>query len=1387
MDINNNLMQTNTFIKGMNTDTSDALLSNEQYRYAENIRIVTDTESNSGEAHLIEGTVSDQFDIYKKVQGGADEDVTLSFENSKILATNTIRNIGIAIVQTEVVDPVDDEYKDGWSILKLDFNEKKGYLLFGPCTEPITPDGWNKKGKVISTVLRYESDNNIKLYISDLTGNHPIIMLPIHDNEYVGDNFNSTFAYQNQLLPTLTVSVSTSSGSLISGMVQYAYRLYSKYGASTPISPLSKTLSLYKDNVSGYAAKKRSGRAVDITYPTTNYPKLDYIQVYRISYLESGQQPTINLIKDEQVNTGSAIDTGTNDIQTISVAEFISMVDFQIIPKQIESKGDYMFAANLKYAQDNADELFEDFDARSYSKGSRYNNTPIFSPAGSQISFDNIDTQYLTHDAFNDFAEYTTYTDNDWQPLNNNDLQIRTYTRSIAADTYNGVGKCFRWRYINAPVYDDGNEVYAKESTADNAKRIPLNTFRSEEVYRFGVRLFDNHGRASSVKWIADIMIPPASYVDNDSQDHCYLKLTGIEFSINNSYDNWRANWKNVSAYEIVRCPRTVADRCTITQGITGYVMQPQEYNDPELTYLEQICTSGFFTQDNMHTVSDAESDPTDPTKIKYRQQADSDAYDGIMFASPEYCYQPDDVKDILQSHQDGIQIRQVARYNTGFDKRTVNIQVGTKETEFTYYTSNQTSNADMPYSLELTNLGWFIGPITMDYNANWDGKSWYSQYGKTTKDNSNTPTRWFLNYIIPTYSARVKKYTNTSRNILKTAFIKAPEYSDFANQQEFSYDNNVVSIGDKQFVNWSVPMMLKFRDTGTKNSIKAKMDNIDYQTCWARGNWDHSLFLYPISSGGSTILFKADYTSGNGYDTNGSGEDSSVPEEDTTMPRIYITDVRKPVVPYGGYNKTSIDNSKYISYGDFRKVNLDTANNINVFSGDTKISPFVYNAAHGWYDSTYKAAVKMATVYRVVIECDIDTKAQYGSLYGSEQFYDYRLQDYACGFDTFTQEKDAYLYNTVYNSTPDILSWTTDAENTKKFNNYDTRIHYSEQKTNNEEIDSWLRFKSANFIDTDTRHGEITGMKLFKDKLIFWQENASGIAAVNERIILKDASDNKVQLGTGGVLERTDYISTMYGLKPRQLAYEVSNDHLYWWDSDRKELLQYTDGYNVTPLISTKQAKNYINNMKDESETPALIYDNKYKELICNLRDEQSLVYSEQLQQFTSIYTFNPAFKWQANTLLYLTKNKLHQYLYNETSQQDGVQLFGEDACPHIEYVVNKDSQYNKVFDIQTFGGRFYGGNTTDPLNENINPLRKLYFGYKTPLKQTSGTYGNALTNIEYDFRLTIPRNGAPNEQIKYGDRMRGKTMQCMFESTSNDLDFSLQYITTKFRMSWT
>jgi len=76
----------------------------------------------------------------------------------------------------------------------------------------------------------------------------------------------------------------------------------------------------------------------------------------------------------------------------------------------------------------------------------------------------------------------------------------------------------------------------------------------------------------------------------------------------------------------------------------------------------------------------------------------------------------------------------------------------------------------------------------------------------------------------------------------------------------------------------------------------------------------------------------------------------------------------------------------------------------------------------------------------------------------------------------------------------------------------------------------------------------------------------------------------------------------------------------------------------------------------------------------------------------------------------------------------------------------------------------------------------------FKTPLNQSAEvTLKDIVTINEYDFRLAVPRSGQTDENdVPYGNRMRGKTMECTIKSSDNSTDFSLQYIITKYRISW-
>jgi len=77
----------------------------------------------------------------------------------------------------------------------------------------------------------------------------------------------------------------------------------------------------------------------------------------------------------------------------------------------------------------------------------------------------------------------------------------------------------------------------------------------------------------------------------------------------------------------------------------------------------------------------------------------------------------------------------------------------------------------------------------------------------------------------------------------------------------------------------------------------------------------------------------------------------------------------------------------------------------------------------------------------------------------------------------------------------------------------------------------------SANYLDVDTRYGEITDLRLFKNTLMFWQKDATGVLSVNERTMLQDVNDTNIILGNGDVLQRYDYLTTEYGMAPEQMC----------------------------------------------------------------------------------------------------------------------------------------------------------------------------------------------------------------------------------------------------------
>ena len=146
MDINNN-QQINTFLKGMNTDVSDALIDSSQYRYAENLRLVTNTESNSGELRLIEGTVP------------------FEYNKGNIKAMTSIRDILIVVTEDDKIWKNDTSSDAGWICI---YQPKTWLDTEVPDETERKEKNENEKfGEYLSLVTRWEGEKLVKLYIAD--------------------------------------------------------------------------------------------------------------------------------------------------------------------------------------------------------------------------------------------------------------------------------------------------------------------------------------------------------------------------------------------------------------------------------------------------------------------------------------------------------------------------------------------------------------------------------------------------------------------------------------------------------------------------------------------------------------------------------------------------------------------------------------------------------------------------------------------------------------------------------------------------------------------------------------------------------------------------------------------------------------------------------------------------------------------------------------------------------------------------------------------------------------------------------------------------------------------------------------------------------------------
>ena len=501
-----------------------------------------------------------------------------------------------------------------------------------------------------------------------------------------------------------------------------------------------------------------------------------------------------------------------------------------------------------------------------------------------------------------------------------------------------------------------------------------------------------------------------------------------------------------------------------------------------------------------------------------------------------------------------------------------------------------------------------------------------------------------------------------------------------------------------------------------------------------------------------------------------------------------FLCNITKNCTPYGGYTKAAKDNSKYYSYSDIKEFNNNIDNYIDVFDGDTYIGPFEYTSAHKVSNRAIGLLTTMNVQYAIPVESSINMYIDHGYKFSrnTKNTLVSWIQEEPANVDgVFKQQTPQYLYNTAYSLTKTIgQKYSTISYDTKDKQFYPYRCRYSEKKENGELEDSWQNFKAANYIDVDPNYGKITGLKRFKNNLMFWQEKSFGAFSVNERTAVTDNNNHEVLLGSGGLLSRYDYISTTSGLEDNAFAYAITTQSLYWIDVFNTVFCQYNGGgdysqISITKNINTAVSREYRLGGNAQIKRYKVLTDPRYNEVY--FKSEGGVFVFNELQQvFTSRYSYDGscdsiAGKYDTFIADNVGIRKNIVSLSGTNHMHDEVTISFGLTC-----VVNAQPNFVKVFDNVRFGA-------TEGMAKRFNVSYTVNDGKELKQSTYSVNPNKDISNRYYDYRYAVPRMKYPYDLIQqYGSRLRGKAVYCNIGGEASFDDMQLHYITTKFRALW-
>ena len=1349
-------METNTltFLKGMDTDTANALRDGTSYVLAKNFTI---TDGDSGE-----------FGSLTNVKGNKLSTLFNSPDHNDhtIVGYTNLRN-NVIVFTTNSIHSYIWEYNPELETLSIVYSDESSFITDGSKLNFSTDPDYK-----IVAVGSYEKDNVQKIYWTD--GKEVLRYLNIKDANKptrVQDlNIIPIGKYVRPIETEVLVG-----GNLKAGRIQYCYRLVNKYGSESSFSDCTDLISLTKSVPNGKSTYYGSDRddivnkSITVTMPGID-SEFEIIRLYSVFYDQVNSVPKIRLVAEVE-NPGPAAPLKITDVgeilEEVTLVEFNTLGGRLFTAEALETKDNILFAGGI-----SENEFAVDLDCRAYSfskdSGTLLDSYNTIIHSGYFYNTNTPPDLALLPLTAGTYSGFTIASDNISLPSGSYRVKAKIRCVVVRPDvTPNGYSLVRLYAMSTGVTYAQGSaQVSGNDSKTvmleinglvSSSRDIQLRVTGDEivtavpsdisinidilslEVYTEGnisCKLYDANGvldytittsDTSSTQWD----IPTTADAINPYTDvYKYNELT---------YRNSEEAYKYQSDGITLGGSGKLVDFKFIDNFTTAI-------NTPEGTVIPEwsafISTQGYLP--NIEAAKETVINDLPGFKRGEVYRCGIQFFD--VYGKPSFTNWIADIRIPYTFEWDPI--------------------VGNSYSMSRYFASNSTDKwaisspikirFSLKYNLIPENIrntisGYKIVSVKREYKdrtiiaqgvakpSRYDAtNSIYYPSQNTFRGGLTIESRLLMDFHSPDI------YVNRNDVKFSKSKFRVVGYTEGLAYNPTNDDSvNIVDF-ETQFPDISSESIIE----DARNSIFKDFEIKEISSMSDRQPKDGAGYYIKIADN-TTVVYKnrplSSVTSSN-FSKQAYGptclllslETSPIPNNEVSA-YIPIGDIVLDNFNsrFGGNSYYAKLRNTYTSISKFVPINTSTVDTV----GDTFTTCFSQMIAYS--DFAYGTDGKSQGCICFPVESSINTimlKDRPNTLLRLKEYYDlidWGLQESKVdGISDFPLQypdtvDDLYKYNSVYSQINQYPTFNPKPLFFEEQSKNDTMIVASEKKINGELVDNWTKFLYSNLIELPTNQGKITNLKTVDTKLMCWQEKGVSIIAVNDRYLLSD-NPGQLALGSGGILERYDYLTTECGATGKYVVDRYENAIL-WIDSVRHKLFMYDS--SIKDLTVSKGIRNHIKNI-GVFVNPTIGVDMKTNKIYFKLKDDV-LVFDLMMQVFEGIRTYNP--KW----FIRLFDNRVlssdgNMYLYTE-NEGNISEFFNVIYPSYIKTRCTDNFNITKVFDTLEWYSkttRDINGDTLGIFDDTFSRIRVTNDYQNTDWQPLS------YRRSERTFRVDIPRD---------------------------------------------